>query len=136
MAIDDLGQLPHGPAAVFGSDLLRLLLHPLARFRAGLVEEVGQILDPRLCVPDVDRTHLGETIHRSAVSGKGLNRRRRHVSVVELAMSGGDHEAGSQGLHVPFPRSGKGLVEVVEVEDELSFRRSEDSEVAQVGVAA
>jgi hypothetical protein len=46
-----------------------------------------------------------------------------------------DLEAGRQA-HVPFPRPGKGLVEVVDVEHELPLGRREHAEVRQVRVAA
>ena len=38
-------------------------------------------------------------------------------------------------MHVPLPRSGQGLVEVVEIEEELPRRRGEYTQVAQVRVA-
>jgi hypothetical protein len=47
-----------------------------------------------------------------------------------------DDDAGSEPLQIPFPRSGKGLVEVVDVENDVALRRREPSEIQQVGVAS
>ena len=45
-------------------------------------------------------------------------------------------QAGRQPFHVPFPRAGEGLVEVVHVEEQVALGRAEDAEVGEVGVAA
>ncbi len=47
-----------------------------------------------------------------------------------------DGNARRQSLHVLFPRSGKGFVEVVEVEEQLPLGRSESAEVGQVRITA
>ena len=47
-----------------------------------------------------------------------------------------DYEAGDESLDVPFPRRGECLVEIIQVEDEASLRRSVDSEIRQMGIAA
>src|ERR1700731_2601678 len=46
-----------------------------------------------------------------------------------------EHDAGSQSFHIPFPRRVQGFVKVVDVEDELSFRRTESAKVADVAIA-
>ena len=48
----------------------------------------------------------------------------------------GDPHAGDEPAQVPLPRPGMGLVEVVEVEDEVALGRGVEAEVAQVRVAA
>ena len=45
-------------------------------------------------------------------------------------------EARGEALDVPLPGTGQRLVEVIDVEHQLPFRRTEQSEVRQVGVAA
>ena len=47
-----------------------------------------------------------------------------------------DDEAGRESLHVPFPGAGQRLVEVVDIEHEVTFGGGEDAEVEQVRVAA
>src|SRR5580658_2876821 len=48
----------------------------------------------------------------------------------------GDVDADGEALDIPFPRSRQRLVEIVDVEDEISFGRGEDAEVLQVTIAA
>ena len=48
----------------------------------------------------------------------------------------GDREARREALDVPLPGSGKGLVEVVDVQHQAAVRGGEDPEVREVGVAA
>ncbi|MNV84404.1 hypothetical protein D3C71_1782730 [compost metagenome] len=48
----------------------------------------------------------------------------------------GDCQARHKTLHVPFPWSRRGFVEVIQIEDKLSFRRCKATEVHQVGVTA
>ena len=54
----------------------------------------------------------------------------------ETAFAAQDLDARSEALHVPFPGAGKCLVEVVDVEQDLSLGRAEEAEVRQVGIAA
>jgi hypothetical protein len=55
--------------------------------------------------------------------------------VAEAPLPGRDLEACREALHVPLERAGEGFVEVVEVEDQVAFGRSEAAEVQQVSVA-
>ena len=55
---------------------------------------------------------------------------------VKVPAAGGHLEASGQALQVPLERPGKGLVEVVDVEEELPLGGGEPAEVRQVGVAA
>ena len=48
----------------------------------------------------------------------------------EAAVAGGDDEARREAQDVPLPRPRERLVEVVDVEDEVAFRRGEQAEVA------
>ena len=54
----------------------------------------------------------------------------------EAAVASHDLEAGREPLHVPLPRAGERLVEVVDVEQHLPLGRAEQAEVRQVGVTA
>ena len=48
---------------------------------------------------------------------------------IERAVATADLEARGQTLHIPLPRSGEGLVEVVDVEDHSPFGCAEQAEV-------
>ena len=54
----------------------------------------------------------------------------------EAVLAAGHPHAGRQPVQVPLPGPGVGLVEVVEVEDQVALGRGVEAEVAQVGVAA
>ena len=58
----------------------------------------------------------------------------RHCS--EATFPPCDLDAGCQALDVPFPGSGERLIEVVDIKDQLTFRRGEPAEVRQVRIAA
>ena len=90
----------------------------------------------RPVVPDIERAQPGESRHVAPVgAGRGVRRfgllpgcDPRHPP---------DHDrAGRQAFEVPLPGPGRGLVEVVHVEQQTSLRRGEDPEVRHVGVAA
>ena len=55
---------------------------------------------------------------------------------VKLVVARGNEDADGQALDVPLPRTGQGLVEVVDVEDEAALGRCVEAEVREVGVAA
>jgi len=54
----------------------------------------------------------------------------------EPKIATGDLKAGGQAFDVPLPRTGKGLIEVVDVEDHLALRGGEQAEVGQVRIPA
>ena len=74
--------------------------------------------------------------HRLAVGAGGPPHERRSLPSCEPVVTAGDLEARGQPLHVPLPRSGRGLVEVVHVEEEVALGRSEEPKFDEVGVAA
>ena len=78
----------------------------------------------------------GEAGHLRAV----LAHRAQHDALLlacgEAELASRDQEAGRQPLHIPLPRPGQRLVEVVDVEHESPLRRGEDAEVREVGVPA
>jgi hypothetical protein len=53
----------------------------------------------------------------------------------QAVLPAGNPHTGGEPPEVPFPRAGMRLVEIVQVENQVSFRRGVEPEVAQVGVA-
>ena len=51
-------------------------------------------------------------------------------------MLGGDDDAGRQPLDVPLPWRRQGLVEIIDVEEDVALRRGKAAEIHEVGVAA
>ena len=110
---------------------LRLCLSSMAR-RRGSPAWTSQVRVPDLQVAHAPRTH-------ASPSGSPPSPRRttsRRSLVGEPVVPAGDHEARREALHVPLPRPGQRLVEVVDVEHELALGRAEHAEVGEVGVAA
>ena len=119
-----------------------------AALRDGLVEALGlgcaslrayellHVGDVQPGVPDVQRGHRREPADRLPV----LTDERADDLVaplgLEVVLAAGDRHARRQALDVPFPRSGKGLVEVDEVEDQLALSRREGAEVRQMRIPA
>lgn len=118
--------------------LLARLLHDLANGAAGLAVElklVEHALDVEVGVPDVELAHLREARHRVAVLlGAGAHGVTA-VCLGEAAVAPADLNARHEAHDVPLPGAGRGLVEVVDVKDEVARVAHEDAEVAHVGVA-
>src|SRR5712691_10178050 len=72
---------------------------------------------------------------RGSRSGCGRVKARAPTLLPPVALSRGDLEAGREALDIPLERAREGLVEVVEVEDEIALRRCEAAEIGEVGVA-
>ena len=87
-------------------------------------------------VPYVHRSHAREIAHGFPVAFHGFERRRFALLFGKAAFASADFDAGGQALHVPFPRSLGGFVEVVDVEDEAAFGGVEQPEIGHMGVAA
>ena len=51
-------------------------------------------------------------------------------------MTPGDDDARDEPLEVPFPWGRQRLVEIIDVEDDISLRRGEAAEIQQMSVAA
>ena len=101
-----------------------------------LVRELhdGAAVDPR--VVDVDGTHARVLRHPLAVRAHGFQHGMASLVAGERSRPGCHDEARRQAHHVPFPRTGQRLVEVVDVEEEVPLRRGEEPEVDEVRVAA
>ena len=87
-------------------------------------------------VPDLQGRLRGELGHRLTVGAHGSRGQRSPLLATQPVPATGDLETRREPLDVPLERSGPGLVEVVEVEDLLAFRRREEPEVGHVRVAA
>ena len=132
-----LGELGERLHAVLGSGLgdVRPSLGLLLLGGSGL-----QLLEQRLNldvgVPDIQVAHPGGLLHpRPVFLGHGQHD-RAPLCGSEPAVAAGDLEARGQPLHVPLPRAGQGLVEVVDVEHQLPLGGGEHPEVRQVRVTA
>ena len=93
-------------------------------------------LDVDVVVPDVDRPHPRGAANGLPVGLTAAATISRRTDGLKPMVAPADLEARGQPLHVPFPRPGKRLVEVVDVEDQLPLGRREDAEVRQMGVPA
>ena len=79
---------------------------------------------------------LGEPADRLTIRAHPLEHDPPVGSGVEFPASTGDLQAGRKAFDIPFEWSGVGLVEIIDVEDQVTFRRGESPEVGQVSVAA
>src|SRR5262249_17757123 len=72
---------------------------------------------------------------RSVGGGERIER-PAGIADTEPEPAGGENEARGEPLDIPLKRPRKGLVKVVDVENERAFRRREAAKVHQVTVAA
>ena len=87
-------------------------------------------------IPDGHEAHPGVAVHPLAVAADGRHRRLPVLGDAEAPRPAGDDDARGEPFDVPLPGCWKRLIEVVGVEHERSLGRREESEVAEVGVAA
>ena len=117
-------------SARLGGDLLAALAH-LGVGRRGdqhLVVDAG--------IPGVEDAHRRELTQVRTIR-VGQDAHHRLTTALRDAVLAADHdEAGGQPLDVPLPRRGQGLVEVVQVEDQVALGRGKEAEVRQVAVPA
>jgi hypothetical protein len=122
LALEFLRHSREGPQAVLRPCLGGRLGEVL---RLGLVVEAPQLfldlsrVQPR--VPDRDVAHRGKLRHRLAVGAHDGQHRLPPLRVAELTIAPADLEARGEALDIPLERAGMGLVEVVDVEDEVTF---------------
>ena len=122
----------------FAAMLLRTSRLALAHTRCGAARAdlVEELPDLEVLVPGVEGPHPRPNAHRSRYA---LTRRHHDVPPIgrrEPAITSGDLEARGEPLDIPLPRTGKRLVEVVDVEHHLALGGAEQTEVRQVSVAA
>ena len=136
-AVHGAAELAERPKVVLGVELRDIALQPLRLLGSQLGgEAVEHPLHVESDVPDVECAHLGELRHRPTVFAHGGHQDRAAYLLVEASVSTGDRDARHQPLEVPLERSRERLVEVIDAEHELAVRRSEDSEIAEMGVTA
>ena len=87
-------------------------------------------------VPDLHRGHLGELGHGRAVGAHRGECDVARVGFAEAVVTGRDGEARRHPLEVVLERARQRLVEIVQIEQQLSLGGGEHPEVRQVGVAA
>ena len=78
----------------------------------------------------------GDLAQPLAIAAGAGYRRVATRRVRQAVGPGREHERGDQPLDVPFPGRRQGLVEVVDVEDDVALGRGEAAEIQQVAVAA
>ncbi len=101
-----------------------------------LADQVQERPDLQLVIPGVQRAHAGCLAHPVPILAHTRNDDGAPISRGEAAVAAHDLEARREAFDVPLPRSGEGLVEIVDVEDHPSLGRAEQPEVGQVSVAA
>ena len=116
--------------------------------RPGFGKRLGQLLLPALpvglcercfgveLVPALQYVVLGVFGHVLAIAADRPLRNLTSIGATKPVVATSDHEAGGQSLDVPLPRGRKGLVEVVDIEREVSLRRREPAEVHEMAIAA
>jgi hypothetical protein len=102
--LDDLRELAGQPPVVRGLQHVEHLCRVQAR------------------VPDVEVTKTREVAHCFAICPNAGEYDVLALGAVEPAVAAGDLEARCESFDVPFERTGKRLVEVVQVEDEIALR--------------
>ena len=115
---------------------LGLLSAPLLGLGDRAADRGHDVVLGEVGVPDVHRSHLRELRHRLPVGRHGRQRRCAGVSLRESVVARRDREAGRHPFHVVLEWPRKGLVEIVQIEQQLPLRRSEHAEIRQVGIAA
>ena len=134
MPVDDAGQLARragtrAPAGAFGQsrrDALPLL---------GL-KEVEHLIGRDHVVPD--RQLVGGRVRGdpgTVGAQRGLHRGPRGA-VGQAVVPGQHDEAGEIALDIPFEGATQGLVEITQIEGQLPFRSSPQTEVQHVRIAA
>src|SRR5580693_9022873 len=130
------------PGAVAGPRLGHHLLDLLGLCPADppdpdlLAHHLEQHSGLEMLVPDVQATHPGGPAHPAPVFPDPGHDHGAAVVRGEAAVTPHDLEARRQALHVPFPRSREGLVEIVDVEQHPPLGRAEQAEIRQMGVPA
>ena len=91
-------------------------------------------VDVQVRVPDVHERLRRELAHRGTVAFGGRQGDLAPGLGGKAAVPSGHGQARGQPLDVPLERPGQGLIEVVDVEDQVALRRGERAEIRQVGV--
>ena len=73
-------------------------------------------------VPHFQKSHLGIAAHPSDIGLDHRTRRLFSINPVAAEKKRSNRGARGQSLEVPFPRSGKDLIKIVDCENEVTFR--------------
>ncbi len=87
-------------------------------------------------VPGVERGKPCQQTHRAPVRAHRVVGALPAGVLVRPCLPAREHQRGGEPLEVPLPRAEHGLVEVVEVDDQIAARVSVQTEVGRVRVAA
>ena len=79
---------------------------------------------------------LGALLHRFAIRRRRLNRDLLCFCRTESTPARGENETRGEALQVPFERCWRGLIEIVDIEDDVSFGGCETAEIDQMAVPA
>jgi hypothetical protein len=96
--------------------------------------DVVQAVD--LVAREGEHRHAREGVHDAAIARQEGKCGVAAVAALRACLAAGEDEAGGHALDVPLERAADGLVEVVNVEEEVTVGRGEGAEVADVRVAA
>jgi len=89
-----------------------------------------------LVVPNLESSHKRIISHPLAIRTHRCRYCRSRFAFKQVEVTPRNSETGGQALEIPFLRCWKRLVEIVDVEDDVSFRCSEAAKVHQMAVAA
>ena len=135
LAVDDVGQLGERPEPVFS---LRLGHTAFQAKTLGLAEVPGPLrvdrINIKMPVPDIEVSHGRKLSHRLSVLAGNSENHLPPLFPAETAVATTYLKARGKSLYIPLPGAREGLVKVVDVKDETSFRRSESPEVGEVRV--
>src|SRR5208282_1422150 len=74
--------------------------------------------------------------HFLAIGSNAGGHRGIALRLARAVVSPSHPNAGHQPTQIPLPGTRMSLIEVVQVDDEIPFRRSVETEVAQMGITA
>jgi len=136
-ALYDLRQLRKGVLVVAIARLGQVLGEPFVLCWLQLALDLRQkVVEIDMGIPDVNRRHRRESVHRHPVLGDGGCRDGLSDGSRVVVDAPRDGKAGDQSLDVPLPWARERLVEVVDVEHHSSLWRCVRAEVGEVRVAA
>ena len=85
-------------------------------------------------IPFIQDRGLGKSLHGLTIRSTNSESQPAAGFILETIVSSGYNRAGRQSFEIPFPGSWVGLIEVVDIEHQVPFRRGKDTKVSQVGI--
>ena len=86
-------------------------------------------------VPNLEGMHFGKAVKVLAVRAGHGEDGVFTLRVAESGLAKTENDAGGEALEVPFPRSGKSLIKIVDVEEQATFRTGEAAKIGGVAIA-